>query len=103
GRSPGQLIVPSWPTRRSSDLAVCSAGENANDPVGAMWAEKGLPLLETYCIDCHNGDFQEAELNLESYSTAESVIEHREHWERILDRKSTRLNSSHVKISYAAF
>src|SRR5438552_4242525 len=78
-----------------------------------------LPLIEANCSKCHNGDKKKADLDLTSYQGALQgsgsgpvvisgnpdgsklwkAITHAE--EPNIDRKSTRLNSSHQIISYA--
>src|SRR5690606_41962783 len=98
--SPYSLAAPSFPTRRSSDLSAAvrlpSAGAGRRRRVGRHGASVA-------------GDLQ-----------PHRVVGNRrrppEHHRRLLagplgrdrgraapDRKSTRLNSSHVKISYAVF
>src|SRR5699024_11311844 len=66
----------SFPTRRSSDLAGIQSGE----------------------IDMVSALDPEAALQLKGYKDVEL-----EKYPGIRDRKSTRLNSSHVSISYAGF
>src|SRR5699024_12732173 len=86
--------VHSFPTRRSSDL---------------VRGVDGLPTWTRRAVDIH-ADFRIGDLNRvslfhdgqnldlgEGSLTAVLVIKGR------LDRKSTRLNSSHVSISYAVF
>jgi hypothetical protein len=51
-----------------------------------LWNDRGLALVQTYCIDCHNADYQEAELDLESHATVAAMQETREHWEKVLQR-----------------
>src|SRR5690606_41263697 len=72
--SPDHPHLPSFPTRRSSDLYAQLKLESAPDPV----AEPGEVLIDVSCCGVNFADC-------------------------ITDRKSTRLNSSHVKISYAVF
>src|SRR5699024_11631966 len=81
----------SFPTRRSSDLMKAGGrllGQLYEEPGGGWWngIEESKKLFE-YAVN--NG----AEILL---STPVNNIENR-------DRKSTRLNSSHVSISYAVF
>src|SRR5690606_41521788 len=86
---PGALH--SFPTRRSSDLAgvrTYLGVDNVHDlfmPLvdGDIWTECRMLMEATRCYDM------------------DAVAE----WasRRPIDRKSTRLNSSHVKISYAVF
>src|SRR5690606_41591539 len=80
----------SFPTRRSSDLGGGSALVEALPP------SLSLPdLAET------------TRLLLAAGAPIEEINVLRKHMSRVkggrLDRKSTRLNSSHVKISYAVF
>src|SRR5690606_41826947 len=83
--------LPSFPTRRSSDLedlrhvAVGEAVEHQQREAAVDLAESGDPRIDPL----------------------EPRIAHRRFGEQAArcfeDRKSTRLNSSHVKISYAVF
>src|SRR5690606_41414397 len=69
--------LPAFPTRRSSDLSLF----DALYPSGMQWYWKALYLDEL----------------------TEGAIETAISFGKNIDRKSTRLNSSHVKISYAVF
>src|SRR5690606_41384064 len=57
----------------------------------------GGELLQESCVSCHG-----AELKLANDAHPKSKFTDPRNADR-LDRKSTRLNSSHVKISYAVF
>src|SRR5690606_41989427 len=88
----------SFPTRRSSDLGLLIGACSDSDdtvPQGENPLE-GLHLLESIQANGHT---------LEIYSKKEAFVTgYNELFLRIKeDRKSTRLNSSHVKISYAVF
>src|SRR5690606_41502629 len=77
--------LPSFPTRRSSDLA--------------------LPLYERAgCAGAADRSFSERVIArlIAGFTAAGVPIDTRDDLASI-DRKSTRLNSSHVKISYAVF
>src|SRR5690606_39638275 len=93
--------LPSFPTRRSSDLAAVRAGERSHNvspiqdvqliPLGLFtkWdaGSKRSPVAEAHARSALQCDREiSAGVALKSE-----------------DRKSTRLNSSHVKISYAVF
>src|SRR5690606_41733243 len=98
---PPHRALPSFPTRRSSDLrsiqthrhpAIWPVKQRLQTPVSATTANSNRPpwpgcdrfrLERLSGIRNSSQDFCTAPANL--------------------DRKSTRLNSSHVKISYAVF
>ena len=40
-----------------------------------------IPFLNTYCLDCHGNDRQEAKLNLGGYTTAGKVASSHQVWE----------------------
>src|SRR5690606_40174338 len=69
---------PSFPTRRSSDLKIAC-------PLHVLWGERGS-VARGYDALAIWGERAAREQRC-----------------RARDRKSTRLNSSHVKISYAVF
>src|SRR5690606_41702973 len=79
----------SFPTRRSSDLGAA--------PGGWTWVlvRQGLRVI---AID--NGPLRE---HLFDTGLVEHLRADGFRWQPARDRKSTRLNSSHVKISYAVF
>src|SRR5207253_11226156 len=83
----------SFPTRRSSDLHVEHAGEHAlgGGPAGRV-LEPALAHLHVPVAEFRPGELVNGARHL-----AEVVAL------QLLDRKSTRLNSSHVAISYAVF
>src|SRR5690606_41975131 len=95
-RTTDPLDLPSLPTRRSSDLvlgfsraalrATCRAA-------GIGWAEDPSNANDRF-LRVRLRPFEDA-LAAEGLTPARLS--------RTIDRKSTRLNSSHVKISYAVF
>src|SRR5690606_40137274 len=88
-----RLYLHSFPTRRSSDLRVFSSnGSSASDGSISSVCSQVTP----WCSHCLYG----ARVRL-TRSTAS--LSSRSPRRRSIDRKSTRLNSSHVKISYAVF
>lgn len=60
--------------------------ESAAPEADQQWEQEGVPLVQHFCIDCHNTDYQEAELDLESFTSAASLAEERGHWEKVLQR-----------------
>src|SRR5690606_40802031 len=95
--------LSSFPTRRSSDLnsinAVMETAKAVNSPVMIQLSNGGAQF---YAGKSLNNDHLQACI-LGGVSAAMHVHLLAEHYgvAVILDRKSTRLNSSHVKISYA--
>src|SRR5690606_40232325 len=84
----------SFPTRRSSDLGLLG------DLRYGRTAHSLALALSLYGVTLHTiapgGLEMPANITLELRERGMEVVEHE-------DRKSTRLNSSHVKISYAVF
>src|SRR5690606_41677593 len=90
----------SFPTRRSSDLA-CLAGETVADQQQWDFHKRKKAVLDS-------GGTPESwflRRGLFRYSRHPNYFFELAQWWLVfaLDRKSTRLNSSHVKISYAVF
>src|SRR5207245_6989637 len=87
-------LLHSFPTRRSSDLSI-------EMPCSAMSAEQisalaKIPMLVMF--GDHLGDVQAA-----GPANWNASFEGCQKFVRQVDRKSTRLNSSHGSISYAVF
>src|SRR5690606_41696063 len=92
------ISLPSFPTRRSSDLGLqeidaCFDMVTVNGARTLQIDDYGLEVGKTANIVVHNAP------------DAFSAIRFRQPPRVVVsqDRKSTRLNSSHVKISYAVF
>src|SRR5437762_4920660 len=70
-------------------------------PAGRIvdFAKDIQPLLAERCYSCHGPEKQKSDLRWDSKASVFKTGEHGP----ILDRKSTRLNSSHRCISYAVF
>src|SRR5690606_41389966 len=92
-RCPGPLLDPhSFPTRRSSDLILTYNGRSQKDNSERAPSVVLDALLNACVTTFTTGDTDAA--------ADEHAVRH--HFV-VRDRKSTRLNSSHVKISYAVF
>src|SRR5690606_41646355 len=91
----GRPALPSFPTRRSSDLNVGQRGLILNNSTQALTPTQ----LGGYILGNPNlgGGSASLILNEVTGSNASRL----EGYTEVADRKSTRLNSSHVKISYA--
>src|SRR5690606_39759783 len=99
--SPALRALPSFPTRRSSDLRHLHNG--------TLTGGIRRPVRKPDKSQCAGHIYNTTTavfLHVRHYGTAtkpRAVDIHIHHLVEVLDRKSTRLNSSHVKISYAVF
>src|SRR5437868_11938909 len=93
-----QRDLHSFPTRRSSDLGDIERARDVLRAKGQAGAEKRAGRAAAEGVVAAAGSSRSAaliELNCETDFVARNP--------EFLDRKSTRLNSSHVSISYAVF
>src|SRR5437773_3256447 len=79
--------IHSFPTRRSSDLAIVFAA---------------MPSIDNHGAERFAGIFC-ARLNRSRPGSTSSEEPRQNKKQKPVDRKSTRLNSSHITISYAVF
>src|SRR5690606_41919965 len=88
--------LPSFPTRRSSDLVLAVKPQMMADALGELPVLKDTLVVSVAAgtmISTFEGAFPGAAIVRVMPNTPAAIG----------DRKSTRLNSSHVKISYAVF
>ncbi|WP_391540581.1 DUF1592 domain-containing protein [Lignipirellula cremea] len=50
------------------------------------YRQRVVPLLKTYCVECHSADLSEGEFNMTSFHTAQSILEGRNRWLRVVQR-----------------
>lgn len=62
------------------------AGTPPAAEIAEAWNNSGRELIGQFCFECHNVDYQEAELDLQSGLDASEMVKHRSHWEKILQR-----------------
>src|SRR5690606_40007135 len=91
-------VLHSFPTRRSSDLCVFDTQRGGYDPAEV---DAALERLEVAFVAKERQEFTARggpQVWMAQISERAQTL-----YPRLQDRKSTRLNSSHVKISYAVF
>src|SRR5207249_11474522 len=101
-RHGAHLALHSFPTRRSSDLVFVGQPRQEADAVRRVGEGPGEALpqqLVPVGVLARNQD--QGATGVAAQDGAEEGVELGVELEQALDRKSTRLNSSHVSISYA--
>src|SRR5690606_40475242 len=95
-------VLASFPTRRSSDLRFGDKYKQWNAAFDAGFcAALGKPYVTLHAEDIIH-PLKEVDASAQAWATTpEQIVEILRY--TLKDRKSTRLNSSHVKISYAVF
>jgi len=63
---------------RKADATPTPASENS-------WGSSGAALVRSHCLDCHNDDNQEAEVNLAGFDKPDAIAANPEMWQRALD------------------
>ena len=82
----GSRIVPStFALSLSLVLSFPLCAEDTRSKSGDSWSETGWPLVQQYCIDCHNEDTQEGELDLSNYRTLGQLEESGGSMQRVLE------------------
>ena len=77
---------------RTVIIAVCGASllmAVEPRPDAAGFAKTVQPVLSKTCAPCHNDRLSSGGLNLGFFSTPRSIVEHRDGWERILQKLQT--------------
>src|SRR5690606_41284654 len=96
------IYLDSFPTRRSSDLDSSCVYKNPHpenqDDINKLYGFSDCTSLHHANSARFGWNWKDGALRIHAYCYVDSVRQYKE-----LDRKSTRLNSSHVKISYAVF
>lgn len=54
-------------------------------PGADSWTDEMVELVENHCLDCHNADYQEAEVDLSTYRDPAKMGEDARLWQRALD------------------
>lgn len=65
------LTLPQLALQANDDSEVNSP--SPTEIAASEWAATGWPLMQAYCVDCHNEDYPEAEVDLSLLETLEGV------------------------------
>jgi len=65
---------------------LIAAALSNDDVLQRRFAESTLPLLQTYCLDCHGKERQEAKLDLSDFKSLSDVAGAHQTWEIVLER-----------------
>ena len=74
--------TPLWCVACFTALATVTQASvaRADDP----FRERIVPFVQKFCVECHNSDLSEAELNLGRYTSAEMAAEDFRQWEHVI-------------------
>ena len=69
-------------------LAPCTglAVESVDQRLQQTFVETVQPFVETYCLECHDREVAEADLDLSAFTTVDEVTRGHERWNLILER-----------------
>lgn len=68
-------------TLQADETAAPAAPEDSANP--EFWQKDLQPFLQTYCYDCHSGEDAEADIDFESYDSAERLANERPRWDQV--------------------
>lgn len=66
-------------------------GVESPQKLEAEWKSQILPLVETYCYDCHGDGIKKGELALDRYDSISRMQEHRDVWKRVREHLKQKL------------
>jgi len=49
-----------------------------------------IPLLSTYCYNCHDEDNDKGDIDLEKFTSDDSIVRHRKIWELVVEKLTDR-------------
>ena len=75
----------------SLSLTTGARAEPDSAALETRWQREILPLMETYCHDCHADGMKKGELAIDHYDSISDMRQHREVWKRIRDHIRHRL------------
>jgi hypothetical protein len=85
-------VHPPIATKPAGKSTLSKSTSQANAGNSASFQRDVLPILKEYCVDCHSGEDASADLALDKFTTAASVLQHSNIWENI----AQNVDSSHM-------
>jgi hypothetical protein len=76
-------IYTIWICMLLSVMATSTTAETRKERE-AKFKSRVVPLLRTFCFDCHSGDKPEGDLSLDGANSAREILEGRKHWLKAL-------------------
>lgn len=70
---------------------AAAAAQSTSAGLDARWEKEVLPLVETYCHDCHGDGVKKGELAIDRFGSISEMQQNREVWQRIRDHIRHRL------------
>ncbi len=70
--------------------AMTAAPPQADADIERTFTETVKPFLNSYCTSCHSGEKAAAQLDLRQYSSAESVVQDFQRWDRLREKLAAR-------------
>src|SRR4051812_5469977 len=67
-------------------LLVAAPSESAASQNGEVFDQQIRPLLREYCLKCHSTEEQEGDLDLEVFTSIETVRKHPKIWQLVAEQ-----------------
>ena len=65
-------------------FSILTPSLNAQQPIAAPFAERGLPFVQKHCLRCHGGNESKADLSLQADRDEAAVLKNRKKWEGVV-------------------
>lgn len=79
------LFVGAKEKPAAPDATTNAPSADVFDQLGEAYARDVLPLLESYCLDCHSTQTKEGELDLEQFAALASIRKKPAVWQRVAE------------------
>src|SRR5262245_8503737 len=69
----------------STTVVLAAEADQQLQAVGEAYTKETLPLLKTFCLDCHSTENQEGELDLERFAALDDVRRSASTWVKVAE------------------